>query len=245
MQEMQETWVQSLGRKDPLEKEMATHSSILAWEIPWTEEPGRLQSIGSQRVGHNWSDFTYTHWVALSGCNRKFLWPFSVYLFWMAFDPSLHVMLESNSHYGLKRNENWHQFVSFRVIIRVKVPKASHDDNMSIVFVSKSCFSPKSCLITIVLWACSSTLTVMYAIKTALKMLQVGRGIPVYPYISFIEFSKLLTPLFLYICSRGPEEAKWLHSLYNHYCCYSNYTSQPFAVLQLRLPLLFILCHYL
>ena len=45
--------VQSLGRKDPLEKEMATHSSILAWKIPWKEEPGRLQSTGSQRVGHN------------------------------------------------------------------------------------------------------------------------------------------------------------------------------------------------
>ena len=42
---MQETWVQSLGQEDPLEKEMATHSSILAWEIPWTEEPGRLDSI--------------------------------------------------------------------------------------------------------------------------------------------------------------------------------------------------------
>ena len=42
---MQETWVQSLGQEDPLEKEMATHSSILAWEIPWTEEPGRLQSM--------------------------------------------------------------------------------------------------------------------------------------------------------------------------------------------------------
>ena len=50
---MQETWVQSLGQEDPLEKGMATHSSILAWSIPWTEEPGRLQSIGSQRVGHN------------------------------------------------------------------------------------------------------------------------------------------------------------------------------------------------
>ena len=50
---MQETWVQSLGREDPLEKGMATHSSILAWKIPWMEEPGRLQSIGSQRVGHN------------------------------------------------------------------------------------------------------------------------------------------------------------------------------------------------
>ena len=53
MQEMQETRVQSLGREDPLEKEMATHSSILAWEIPWTEKPGRLQSKGSQRVRHN------------------------------------------------------------------------------------------------------------------------------------------------------------------------------------------------
>ena len=45
---MQETWVQSLGREDRLEKEMATHSSILAWRIPWTEEPGGLQSMGSQ-----------------------------------------------------------------------------------------------------------------------------------------------------------------------------------------------------
>ena len=49
----QETWVQSLGQEDPLEKEMTTYSSILAWEIPWTEEPGRTQSMGSQRVGHD------------------------------------------------------------------------------------------------------------------------------------------------------------------------------------------------
>ena len=48
-----ETWVQSLGQEDPLEEEMATHSSILAWKIPWTEEPGRLQSMGSKRVGHD------------------------------------------------------------------------------------------------------------------------------------------------------------------------------------------------
>ena len=48
-----ETWVRSLGRGDPLEKEMATRSSILAWKIPWMEEPGRLQSVGSQRVGHD------------------------------------------------------------------------------------------------------------------------------------------------------------------------------------------------
>ena len=50
---MRETWVQSLGWEDLLEKEMATHSSILAWKIPRAEKPGRLQSIGSQRVGHD------------------------------------------------------------------------------------------------------------------------------------------------------------------------------------------------
>ena len=50
---MQESQVQSLGQKDPLEKGMATHSSIVAWRIPWTEEPGRLQSMESQRVRHN------------------------------------------------------------------------------------------------------------------------------------------------------------------------------------------------
>ena len=58
---MQETWVRSLGQEEPLKKEMATHSSILAWKIPWTEVPGRLQSMGSQRVG--WtrlSEFTFT-----------------------------------------------------------------------------------------------------------------------------------------------------------------------------------------
>ena len=50
---MRETWVQSLGRKDPLEKEMATHSSTLAWKIPWMEKPDMLQSMGLQRVGHD------------------------------------------------------------------------------------------------------------------------------------------------------------------------------------------------
>ena len=50
---MQETWVRSLGQEDPLGKEIATYSSTLAWKIPWTKEPGRLQSMGSQRVGHD------------------------------------------------------------------------------------------------------------------------------------------------------------------------------------------------
>ena len=52
---VQKTRGQSLGREDPLEKEMATHSSTIAWKIPWTEEPGGLQSMGSQRVGHDWA----------------------------------------------------------------------------------------------------------------------------------------------------------------------------------------------
>ena len=53
MQETQEMWVQSLGWEDPLEEEMATHSSILAWKIPWTEEPDGLQSMEFQRMGHD------------------------------------------------------------------------------------------------------------------------------------------------------------------------------------------------
>ena len=64
---MREAWVRSLGQEDPLEKEMATHSSILAWRIPWTEEPGGLQSTGSQRVGHDWA--TSLHFTSqFTGC---------------------------------------------------------------------------------------------------------------------------------------------------------------------------------
>ena len=59
---MRETWAQSLGQEDPLEKEMATHSSILAWRIPWTKEPGGLQSTGSQRVKHDW-ETSLAHFV--------------------------------------------------------------------------------------------------------------------------------------------------------------------------------------
>ena len=60
-----ETWVRSLGQEDLLEKGIATHSSILAWKIPCTEEAGRLQSMESQRVGYNWSTNTYTPWYHL------------------------------------------------------------------------------------------------------------------------------------------------------------------------------------
>ena len=62
---MWETWVQSLGREHPLEKEMATHSSILAWKIPWTEELGGLQSTGSQRVEHDLATEQQTTTISL------------------------------------------------------------------------------------------------------------------------------------------------------------------------------------
>ena len=62
---MWETWVRSLGQEDPLEKEMATHSSNLAWKIPWMEEPGRLQSLGSQRVG-DITERLHFHFLSIS-----------------------------------------------------------------------------------------------------------------------------------------------------------------------------------
>ena len=64
---VQETWVWSLSWEDPLENRMATHSSIIAWRIPWTEEPGGLHSMRSQGVGHNWSDLAGTHVVSYGG----------------------------------------------------------------------------------------------------------------------------------------------------------------------------------
>ena len=69
MQEMQEVQVGSLGQEDPLEEEMATHASILAWRIPWTEETGELQSVGPKRVGHNLAQIYNTKWYFfMFGC---------------------------------------------------------------------------------------------------------------------------------------------------------------------------------
>ena len=63
---MRETGVRFLGREDPLEKKMAIHSSVLAWKIPWMEEPGRLQSMGSQRVGHDWATSLSLHFIRIT-----------------------------------------------------------------------------------------------------------------------------------------------------------------------------------
>ena len=68
---MQGTWVPSLGREDPLEQEMATCSSILAWKIPWTEEPRGLPPMGPQRVGHDNTQHTRTHWQTQQSVEAK------------------------------------------------------------------------------------------------------------------------------------------------------------------------------
>ena len=65
---IQETWIQSLGQEDALQKGMATHSHILTWRIPWTEEPGGLQSMGLQRVGHDWTQTTRKPSLAFLSC---------------------------------------------------------------------------------------------------------------------------------------------------------------------------------
>ena len=77
---MQETWVWSLGQEDPLEKEMAIYSSTLAWKIPWTEKPSRLQSMGLQRVGHDWAtslSFFLSTWFFSLYWNLTFSWALS------------------------------------------------------------------------------------------------------------------------------------------------------------------------
>ena len=81
---MHKTQVRSLGQEDPLEEEVTTHSSILAWEIPWTEEPGRLQSMGLYRVRHSWSTNTHYEHVARRIC---FVWFLLIYFFltWTIF----------------------------------------------------------------------------------------------------------------------------------------------------------------
>ena len=81
---MQETWLCSLGREDPLEEGMGTYSSILAWRIPWTEEPGGLQSMGLQRVRHNWG----TKHSTAQGCVKAVSWPLAYRCQWELHDMS-------------------------------------------------------------------------------------------------------------------------------------------------------------
>ena len=87
VQEPQETWVPPLGLEDPLGEGLATDSSILAWRIPRTEEPGGLQSIGSQTVGLHWSNNTHAHWMpTMCQCQKFYFipkqWPCNIGIMW-------------------------------------------------------------------------------------------------------------------------------------------------------------------
>ena len=86
---MQETWIWSLDREDPMEKGMATHFSILAWRIPWSEEPGGLQSKGSQRVKQDWMTNTFTFWLEHNSSQQKTV--FQTYLSQIIF--ALHPLM--------------------------------------------------------------------------------------------------------------------------------------------------------
>ena len=108
---IQETWVPSLGWEDPLEKGMATHSSILAWRIPWTEEPGGLQSMGSQRVRHDWvistTNFTFQQYQNLCSltpwciyfCSRCWEPPrAAAYYVWLCVPDCSHLVTPTSRH---------------------------------------------------------------------------------------------------------------------------------------------------
>ena len=92
---MQETWVQFLGREDPLEKGMATHFSILAWRIPWTEDPSGLQSMRSQRVGHDWVTFTLFIYLIIRKLSQVLLF-FLTSIFYY-----FHISMKPNLDYSL------------------------------------------------------------------------------------------------------------------------------------------------
>ena len=119
---MQETQVQSLGQEDPLEKEMATHSSILAWKIQWTEEPRRLQSMGSQRVRHDWAtSLSFSWWLWTT------IWP---WLFWnMSSSLTSGVSLSAPAPSILYHASNldW-RFVSYMILYMFQChsPNSSH-----------------------------------------------------------------------------------------------------------------------
>ena len=118
---MQETWVWSLGQEDPLEKGMATHSNILAWRIPWAEEPGGLQSTGSQRVGHHWAtSLSLSQWITeyyehnfyMPGETKKSMW--LTLLWYLLYCDDLELLPQYLLVYLPRKIEWWKKFFSLR-----------------------------------------------------------------------------------------------------------------------------------
>ena len=132
---MQDTRVRSLGWEDPLEKEMATHSSTVAWRIPWREEPGRLQSMGSQRVRHDWA--TSLHFTSLQNPQQGS---------WKIF-PSWHQSIKTGggdsvfnvkkTMHDFKKHENSREHDTLKVHINFPVTDLKE---MEICHLSNSCF---------------------------------------------------------------------------------------------------------
>ena len=130
---MLETWVQPLGRENPLEKEMATHSSILAWRIPWTEEPGRLQSIRLQPVRHDGNNIACTHTVHIyvnanlqihpTGCFlARCLYVYSLCLWQLTFELRTRASDVGKHLPGPEQCQSWEQMFSVRGEVSVWTP---------------------------------------------------------------------------------------------------------------------------
>ena len=98
---MRESWVPPLGWEDPLEKEMTTYSSILAWEIPWTEEPGGHQSMGSQRVGHDWATKHSVRSKFIMSLILKNFFEIVFLYSWHRWSPGLHRLFSGCGGWGL------------------------------------------------------------------------------------------------------------------------------------------------
>ena len=119
MQGMLEMQVPPLGREDPLEEGMAPHSSILAWRILWTEEPGRLQSIESHRVGHDWSDVVQTH------AYKPYVMRWTLLIGLVFYCPSAIFQLIDLIHRSLNLDSRQCQAASFLQIVLVSSSLAS------------------------------------------------------------------------------------------------------------------------
>ena len=120
MQQTLEMWVRSLGREDPLEEGVATHSSNLAWRFLWTEEPGRLQSIVLQRIRHNWSDLAQHrtgHLICIHQPQRLLI----------LVKKRFNIILDSRKkHYYKSSVNNNNGFISVRGVILLESPKKKH-----------------------------------------------------------------------------------------------------------------------
>ena len=145
---MRETWVRSLGWEDPLEKEMASHSSTLAWRIPWREEPGRLQSMGSQRVGHDWVTSLL---LSLSSSSTSFglrqmliwteaqlwKWKWSLSVMSNSLRPPWTVAYQASLATGFSRQEYWST-----VVPTVKMKKETAPRKAVVTINNDTCKGP-------------------------------------------------------------------------------------------------------